>query len=154
MSIRGWTKLSVAGAIILGLAVGLSWGPPRQASAADITVYKTASCGCCGKWAEHLRAHGFNVNTRDVHDLSEVKRAHGVKPEFASCHTAVVDGYVVEGHVPADVIERLLVERPPVVGVAVPGMPAGSPGMEVGHRQPYNVITFDKDGKTNVYSRR
>ena len=102
----------------------------------------------------HLRAKGFPVEARDTRDLGAVKRAHGVPPEVASCHTAVVEGYVVEGHVPADVIDRLLRERPAVAGLAVPGMPIGSPGMESPGRPPerYQVLAFDRTGKTTVYT--
>lgn len=96
------------------------------------------------------------MDARNVNDLGAIKARHGVGPRLESCHTALVDGYVVEGHVPADLIDRLLRERPAVVGIAVPGMPSGSPGMEDPSRrpQPYQVFTFDKDGKTAVYATR
>lgn len=104
----------------------------------------------------HLRAHGFTVTAHDVDDLRAVKSRHGVPRQLESCHTGVVDGYVIEGHVPADTITRLLRERPAVAGVAVPGMPIGSPGMEVpGHApQPYQVMTFDRKGTTRVFETR
>jgi hypothetical protein len=103
----------------------------------------------------HLRGHGYPVTAIDVSDLAAVKQRHGVPPALESCHTAVVEGYVIEGHVPADLIDRLLRERPPVAGLAVPGMPLGSPGMETaGRGEPYQVLTFDRDGKTRVYARR
>ena len=94
-----------------------------------ITVYKTPSCGCCVKWVEYLRKEGFEVTAIDQRDLTPVKERAGVKPEMASCHTAMVDGYVIEGHVPAQAIRKLLEERPTTVGLAVPGMPNNSPGM-------------------------
>lgn len=104
----------------------------------------------------HLRAAGFPVNPVDTHRLDAVRRRLKVPDRLASCHTAEVDGYVVEGHVPADLIDRLLKERPKVVGLAVPGMPAGSPGMETPGRapEPYQVLAFDAAGRTTVYARR
>jgi hypothetical protein len=98
--------------------------------------YKSPSCRCCGNWIDHLRANGFRVAVRNVKDLSQTRSKYGVTPELAACHTAVVDDYVVAGHVPADVIQRLLAEQPSAVGIAVPGMPPGSPGVEVGYSQP------------------
>jgi hypothetical protein len=100
---------------------------------------------------QHLRDNGFKVETVDMPDLSAVKQKYGVKPAFEACHTAVVNGYVVEGHVPADVIMKLLKEHPAVAGIAVPGMPSGSPGMEVGSKERYDVLTFDRAGRTKVY---
>ena len=104
----------------------------------------------------HLRAHGFTVETRDVDDVTPVKRKHGVPPRLDSCHTGVIDGYVIEGHVPADVIETLLRERSAVAGLAVPGMPIGAPGMEVPGEPPvrYEVLAFDRRGDTRVFARR
>lgn len=116
-----------------------------------IKVYKTPSCGCCKGWVQHLRDNGFQVETMDMPDLSAVKQKYGVKPALQACHTAVVNGYVVEGHVPADVILKLLKEHPAVAGVAVPGMPSGSPGMEGGPKERYDVLTFDRAGHTKVY---
>jgi hypothetical protein len=121
----------------------------------EITVFKTPTCSCCGRWVKHLEASGFRVDTRNMDNLSDIKAENHVKPRLASCHTAIVDGYVVEGHVPADLILRLLKERPEnVVGITVPGMPAGSPGMETGFVQPYEVLTFDAAGDTTVYAKR
>ena len=110
-----------------------------------IQVYKTPTCGCCGNWVNHLRAAGFDVKTTDLPDLTALKRSNGVPQSMASCHTALVGGYVIEGHVPASDIRRLLKERPRVAGLAVPGMPMGSPGME--HPDPrrheaFEVIAF------------
>ncbi|HSW28550.1 MAG TPA: DUF411 domain-containing protein [Longimicrobiales bacterium] len=117
-----------------------------------VLVYKTESCGCCNAWVDHLRAAGFTVDTRNVVDLMSVKRDAGVPASHASCHTALVDGYVVEGHVPADQIERLLAERPEVAGLAVPGMPVGSPGMEGPGAKPYQVLAFGRQGESSVYA--
>jgi hypothetical protein len=121
-----------------------------------MVVYKTPSCGCCRAWVDHVQAAGFAVEVRDMPDVAPVKHEHGLPGHLASCHTAIVDGYVVEGHVPADVIRRMLAERPQVAGIAVPGMPVGSPGMEVpgGRKDPYDIIAFSKDGKVSVYETR
>ena len=116
-----------------------------------VTVYKSPSCGCCTKWVEHLQAHGYTVITRDTDDMTTVKDANGVPDRLQSCHTALVGGYVIEGHVPAATIDRLLRERPRIAGLAVPGMPAGSPGMEVGVTEAYDVIAYDAGGTTRVY---
>jgi hypothetical protein len=124
------------------------------ADAPTITVYKTPTCGCCASWVEHLREHGFEVEAHDLANLDQVKRRHGITRALESCHTAEVAGYVVEGHVPADLIERMLRERPEIAGLAVPGMPMGSPGMEGSYRERYNVLAFDRAGKTEVYDRR
>ena len=120
----------------------------------EVTVYKSATCGCCTEWVAHLRRHGFPVKTEDVAELQPVKARYGVPAELQSCHTALVAGYVVEGHVPAGLIERLLRERPKVIGLAVPGMPAGSPGMEVpgARAERYQVLAFDRSGKTRVFA--
>ena len=102
----------------------------------------------------HLQANGFDVTVVDVDDLTPVKIEHGVAPQLTACHTAVVEGYVVEGHVPADVISRMLNQRPAIVGIAVPGMPRGSPGMESPYPEPYSVIAFDSTGGMSVYEQR
>ena len=119
-----------------------------------VTVFKTPSCGCCKGWAEHLEKHGFKVVARDLADVTPIKTAHGVPESLRTCHTALVGGYVVEGHVPADVIAKLLRERPKVAGLAVPGMPMGSPGMEGPTSESYDVLTFTKTGKTTVYAKK
>lgn len=116
-----------------------------------VTVYKSPTCGCCTKWVEHLQAYGFTVTSRDTDDMTTVKDANGVPDRLQSCHTALVGGYVIEGHVPAATIDRLLRERPRIAGLAVPGMPAGSPGMEVGVTEAYDVIAYEAGGSTRVY---
>ena len=107
-------------------------------------------------WVGHLQANGFKVQKKDVFgkQFSDVKSKYGVPQRLYSCHTALIDGYVIEGHVPADLIKRILKERPSIVGLAVPGMPVGSPGMEGPNPEPYEVLTFDKQGRTTVYARR
>lgn len=119
-----------------------------------VEVYRDPGCGCCLAWVEHLKAAGFAVNVSEKSDLAEFKTAHGVPAKARSCHTALVGGYVLEGHVPAAEVQKLLKDRPAVVGLAVPGMPVGSPGMEVKGAKPaaYDVITFDKQGATTVYA--
>lgn len=123
------------------------------ALAAEVVVYKDANCGCCKKWIAHLEANSFRVKAHDVADLVASKSAHGVPPRLYACHTAEVGGYVIKGHVPAADIRRLLKERPKVRGPAVPGMPVGSPGMEGAYTERYDVLGFDKDGRTVVYAR-
>lgn len=124
----------------------------KQSSVA-VTVYKDPNCGCCKEWIEHLRKHAFKVTAKDTSDVSGIKRSGRLPQQLASCHTAFVNGYVIEGHVPAEDIKRLLKEKPKVAGLAVPGMPIGSPGMEVGNRKDkYQVIAFNRDGTTSVFA--
>ncbi len=139
---------------VLGLGARADAAP--RPSRPDVTVYKSPTCGCCAEWVAHVRRHGFRVKTEDLADLQPIKTRHGVPAALQSCHTALIDGYVVEGHVPADLIDRLLQERPKVVGIAVPGMPIGSPGMEVPGRPAdrYQVVTFDRSGQTGVFASR
>lgn len=120
----------------------------------EMLVYRSPTCGCCSDWVAYLEEHGYSVTVEDVQDMTPIKDEHRVPATTRSCHTALIDGYVVEGHVPVEDIERLLAERPDVVGIAVPGMPVGSPGMEVegAEPQPYNVVSFDASGATEVYS--
>ncbi|GJM05048.1 MAG: CopG family transcriptional regulator [marine bacterium B5-7] len=119
----------------------------------EMTVYKSATCGCCNKWIEHMEDNGFQVNAVDVLDVNLLKQQYGISYEHASCHTAVVDGYVIEGHVPALDVKRLLSEKPDVLGLSVPGMPVGSPGMEMGDRvDHYSVIAMDKEGNARVFN--
>jgi hypothetical protein len=129
-----------------------------EAAAPDtpITVYKTPTCGCCKAWVAHLEKSGFKPTTHDLNDLSETKDTLGVPDALRSCHTAVIGRYVIEGHVPADLIRKLAAEKPAnVLGLAVPGMPAGSPGMEVpGRKDAYDVIAFTRDGKRTIYAKR
>lgn len=117
-----------------------------------ITVYKSPTCGCCSAWIEHLKQNGFEVTAHNTTKMQQVKQSLGVQPEHTSCHTAEVSGYVIEGHVPANEIKRLLQEKPAVSGLTVPGMPMGSPGMEGGRKDHYQVLTFDKKGNSQVYA--
>ena len=145
--------------MLLALVGTLVAGLPRHAFGAQnetaIEVWKTPTCGCCGFWVDHMRANKFRPTVHDVPDVGPVKRKLGVPAALESCHTAVVGGYTVEGHVPADVVRTMLKERPAIAGIAVAGMPMGSPGMEQGSRKDsYNVVAFDKTGKTSIYARR
>jgi hypothetical protein len=117
-----------------------------------ITVYKTPTCGCCGKWIEHLEEAGFSVESIDVQSTANVRASNGVPADLGSYHTAVVDGYVVEGHVPAQDVARLLAERPNVVGIAVPGMPIGSPGMEGPNPERYSVLAWNEQGGREIFA--
>jgi len=123
--------------------------------AAEVIMYKNPSCGCCGAWAKHMRGAGFVVTEIPREDMEVVKEKYGVSVGLASCHTAIVGGYVIEGHVPASDVQRLLQERPKIVGLTAPGMPMQSPGMQAEGMQPkhYSVLAFDKQGKAKVYHR-
>ncbi len=124
------------------------------ASAAEmVDVYKSPHCGCCGKWVEHLRQAGFAVRTHDVNDVPAARQRLGMPERLGSCHTAKVAGYVVEGHVPAADIQRLLKEKPPALGLAVPSMPPGSPGMESPKPMPYNTLLVQANGSTQVFAK-
>ena len=121
-----------------------------------IAVYKTPSCGCCKEWVTHLAKNGFAPKVHDLEDLAETKASLGVPRALESCHTAVIGRYVIEGHVPADLIRKLVAEKPKnILGLAVPGMVTGSPGMEVGKRKdPYDIVAFSADGKRSIYAHR
>ncbi len=153
-------RLPFVAALALGLAASVAAGRPMPSPAAVaplMHVYKSPTCGCCKSWVEMMQGAGFEVRVTDLDEaaLQGIKARHGVRESLQSCHTALVNGYVVEGHVPAADIHRLLREKPAVVGIAAPGMPRGSPGMEVpgGARDPYQVLTFTKAGATTVFAR-
>ncbi|WP_262032407.1 DUF411 domain-containing protein [Microvirga sp. Mcv34] len=140
-------------AILAGLTTSVIVGSPhhlRAQTLPTVVVTKDPSCGCCSGWADHIRAAGFPVEIREASEVNRLKVKLGVPPALASCHTAEVGGYVVEGHVPADAIKRLLAEKPQAKGIAVPGMPIGSPGMEVEGTAPdtYEVVLFGPRGST------
>ena len=125
----------------------------ESAVAATLQVTKTAFCGCCHKWVEHMKAAGFTVVVKDVEDVTPTAQRLGVPDTLRSCHTSEIGGYAIEGHVPAADVKRLLAQRPKAAGIAVPGMVVGSPGMEQGKRsEPYQVILFDRSGKTRVFA--
>ncbi|MFQ5690795.1 MAG: DUF411 domain-containing protein [Gemmatimonadota bacterium] len=158
MKRAGWRKPAVT-LVVLAAVAGVvvatrSGSPSPEVASANVKVYKTVGCGCCSGWVEHMRDKGFTVEAKDVSAITQIKRRLGVPPTLESCHTAVVGDYVIEGHVPADVIERLLKEHPNIAGLAVPGMPVGTPGMEGGRKDHYKIIAFDADGNQSVYDSR
>ena len=121
----------------------------------QVVIYKSPTCGCCKEWASYLQNNGFKVTQIDTNNMGSVKLNQGIPQPLASCHTALINGYVVEGHVPVEAIRRMLKEKPAIKGIAVPGMPAGSPGMEQGGRKdPYNVLAIRHDGSASIYPNR
>ena len=152
LSFRRHVARLAFGLVFAILAVGVS---DAQTAKPEVQVWKDPACGCCADWVVHLENHGFSVSVRD--EGNHLKRRElGVAPQYASCHTAVVDGYVIEGHVPAADIRRLLVEKPDALGLAVPGMPIGSPGMDSpvygGRQDPYQVLLLQKHGSAEVFN--
>jgi len=151
---RDWIRSAFLGAAGV-LASRRSFAEALSSAPIAITVYKAASCGCCKDWVAHLARNGFAAAVHDLDDLTQVKASLGVPRALESCHTAVVGSYFIEGHVPADLIKKLLADKPKdTVGLAVPGMVTGSPGMETGRKQPYEVVALSRAGKTSVYARR
>jgi hypothetical protein len=124
-----------------------------RAAAPHMEVLKTPTCGCCGKWVEHMRANGFDLKVQEVESTAEARRKHGVPDSLMSCHTGVVEGYSIEGHVPASDVLRLLKEKPKAKGLALPGMPSGSPGMEGMGGQEFAVMIFDEKGNSSIYKK-
>lgn len=151
------SKPAILVSSILLLAIGgfFIFGAPQQSEASTVmVVYKDPNCGCCAKWIDHIVAAGIEVEVRDTRDMNTVKLQNGVGRNLTSCHTGLIDGYVVEGHVPAEDVLRMLEERPEIRGLAVPGMPIGSPGMEQGapaDYDSYDVIAFDGTGQLSRY---
>jgi hypothetical protein len=146
--------IGLAGVLILSAAaIGQQQAKPKPI---PMSVYKSPSCGCCSLWVDYMRKNGFDPKVQDVDNIGALKLKLGVREEFSSCHTTEVGGYIVEGHVPVEVVQRMLKERPKIAGITVPGMPMGSPGMEVpsGKKDSYNILAFTSDGKTTVYDRR
>jgi hypothetical protein len=150
--------------IAIGLALALLAGPLQAAQSVwdkgapvldkpvEMTVYRSPTCGCCGKWVDHMKKNGFAVRDIVTEDMDKLKGERGVPKELQSCHTALVGGYVVEGHVPAADVADLLKKKPQTVGLTAPGMPMGSPGMDMGGaKAPFDVLEFDKSGKTQVF---
>jgi len=144
---RYWGGLMLAAAVGVG---GLAIATP--APEPEVVVYKSPSCGCCKKWVEHLQASGFTVTAHDDSDMDALKDHYGVPSGVRSCHTALVGSYVIEGHVPASDVDRLLAQQPKVAGLPVPGMVMGSPGMEGGMSKPYTVVAFQKTGATTTFA--
>jgi hypothetical protein len=149
------SRFAVIAFVVSGFGlIGAAAAQPKPA-APLVEVFKSPTCGCCGNWVKHMQANGFIVRTTDMNDLTEIKKSRGVPDQVQSCHTAVVNGYVIEGHVPAADVQRLLQEKPAIAGIAVGGMPVGSPGMDFPGTtaQPYNVMSFDKSGATRVFAK-
>ena len=139
---------------IVMLASILSTSYAKDVHTKDIVVYKNPECGCCKKWIKYLKRNNYNVVEKNTRDVFAEKKRLGVPEKIAACHTAVIDGYVVEGHVTHRDIKRLLLLRPDIKGIAVPGMPTGTPGMEKGEiKDKYNVMSFDKEGKIKIFSK-
>ncbi len=145
-----WIRPLLASMAIAASLAGTSLLAPAQA--AEFTVYKSPWCGCCSQWIDHLKTNGHSVTTEDVENLDIIKQMAGVPEALESCHTAMVERYAIEGHVPAKDIERLLAERPQAKGLAVPGMPAGAPGMGGDTPDSYNVMLFKADGSADIYA--
>jgi hypothetical protein len=149
-------RLLGTGLLAVLASISIAAQGSKPAAGPVMEVYKSPTCGCCSKWVDHVREGGFTVKVTDVSDeaLDALKAKHGIPQTAQSCHTGLVGGYVIEGHVPVSEVHRLLKERPAVAGIAVGGMPIGSPGMEVPGRPPqtYNVVTFDKTGAVKVFS--
>ncbi len=145
--------LALSAALLAAAAAATAQAQETTQAIPVVKVWKSPTCGCCTKWVDHLRAAGFRVEATNVNDMQMIKKLAGIPRQMESCHTAIIDGYRIEGHVPAADIRRLLKERPEIAGLAVPGMVAGSPGMEMpdGSREPYRVLTFGK-GQPRVFS--
>jgi hypothetical protein len=141
------TKVLIFAAMIWTLV-----GPAAFAGPKDVVLYKTPQCGCCEGYADYLRTNGYSVTVKPSHDLSLIKRRNGVPEDFEGCHTSLIDGYVVEGHVPVGVLKKLFSERPDIKGISLPGMPMGSPGMGGKKTDPFEIHQFTSDGKTKLYA--
>lgn len=147
-------RMAIALAAVGLLSIGGLVAMQKTSTAGEVVVYKSPTCGCCKEWVKHLQENGYKVEVHEQYDVTPIKRDLGVPNHLRSCHTATVDGYVLEGHVPADLISRMQTEKPAIKGLAVPGMPMGSPGMEGPRKDPYDVIAFEEKGKTTVYATR
>lgn len=134
------------------LLISLLGASAAMAQATVVEVFKSPYCGCCGKWVEHMRQNGFEVKAHDVEDVPAVRQKLGMPDRLGSCHTAKIGGYIVEGHVPAADIQRLLKEKPKALGLSVPSMPPGSPGMESSKPIPYQTLLVQSDGSTRVFA--
>jgi hypothetical protein len=154
LSRRDWLRAASLAAAALVAGRRLAASPVVPPAPRTVIVYKDPDCGCCTLWNDHMRAAGFTLQIKDTRELAMVKASVGVPAPLQSCHTGVVGGYFVEGHVPADLVVRLLAERPAIAGLAVPGMPIGSPGMEGTPPARYDILAVGRDGATRVYATR
>lgn len=156
--LHGLVLCAALGAALPGMAQSLQQGSGQAVSTGSgqalpvVEIYKSAQCGCCKSWAEHLQKNGFKVILHDVDDIPAARKKLGMPERYGSCHTAKAGQYLVEGHVPAADIKRLLKERPQAIGLAVPSMPSGSPGMESDRPVPYDTLLIGKDGKASVFA--
>lgn len=154
-------SLAITGLVLVGctatqetdLAATENVSGAQAALVSEITVFRSPTCSCCGQWIAHAEAAGFQVKDEVTEDMSAIKQQYGVPQSLTSCHTTVVGDYVIEGHVPAEDVKRLLAEQPDIAGIAVPGMPTGSPGMESGdYVEPYTVFSFTESGETAAFA--
>ena len=143
-------KPAIRAAVLFALLTPAAWA---AGALPTVEVYKSPTCGCCGKWVEHMKANGFKVVTHEMNDVTPHKQRLGVPVGMGSCHTAEVDGYLVEGHVPADDVKRLLAEKPKAKGLVSPGMPQSAPGMDMPGKQPYEIFLVRQDGSTSSFAR-
>lgn len=155
------SRFLIYASVVIVLAGGAIWyivddyydkQQSQGTTTAEIVMYKNEGCQCCAKWADYMRARGFAVETVKAQDLYAVKSEQGIPSDMGACHTALVNGYVVEGHVPAEDVKRMLREQPDAAGLVVPGMPASSPGMNTAFNEPYKVFLLKEDGSTKVYA--
>jgi hypothetical protein len=150
--LRFWVLSTIAAGFIVAACGGINSGS-QPAIAAELTVYRSPTCGCCGLWIEHMEQAGFTIRDEITEDVTAIKEQYGLPSNLASCHTTIANGYVIEGHIPADDVKRLLTQQPDIAGIAVPGMPIGSPGMESGdYVEPYTVFSFDDEGVLDTFT--
>jgi hypothetical protein len=149
-----YSRRDICGLLAGTAMLSAAWSRTVEGQSPEaLTVYKDPSCGCCEAWVAHMKANGFAATVTNTTDVDRIKRQHGVGAALASCHTALVGGYVIEGHVPAGDVKRLLATKPKAVkGLTIPGMPASAPGMDMKPFQPYTVLSFDAQGKTAVFA--
>ncbi len=143
--------LNLASGGLAAIVAAATSGRSVFAAQPQIVVYKSPECGCCGLWSAELRRKGFGVRVIELENIAPIKRQARVPDNLETCHTAFIDGYAVEGHVPVDAIDKLLADRPDVIGIAVPGMPAGSPGMPSDQREPFDVYAYAADGRQTMF---
>jgi hypothetical protein len=155
MDRRDFVRVTLGAGTVAFLAPRALHALPASGAPVTITVYKSPLCGCCGEWVKHVQRSGFAVKIVAVEELTEINKSAGVPKSLEACHTALVGAYAVVGHVPADLVQKMLAGKPAIAGIAVPGMPQGSPGMEQGlGKVRYDVIAFERSGKTSVYAKR
>ncbi|WP_084606892.1 DUF411 domain-containing protein [Leptolyngbya iicbica] len=151
-SLRFWFLSAIAAGLVVS-ACSMANPGGQSAIAAELTVFRSPTCGCCSLWIDHMKEAGFTVRDEVTEDMTAIKQEYGLPQNLASCHTTIANGYVIEGHIPAADVQRLLTEKPDIAGIAVPGMPIGSPGMESGNYvEPYTVFSFTDTGETAAFA--